>query len=293
MDTTMKTIEFNSVEDYLIKYGLVFGGVEYESINFQSSSCQIKGHIFRPKQAIASVVLLHGYMNHTSQLKHLIQFLTERNYAVAVFDLPGHGLSSGKRGDIENFSQYTIALQDFIKHAQQKLPSPYNTIGFSTGASVVIDYLLTDNSDIIDKVILAAPLVRYFGFQKANPLLKFYSALGRDLPRIPQNVTSDTSYKKLVNKDKLQVKWVPVNWVNALHQWLDKIEKLSPSQKPIKIIQGTLDKTIDFKFNVEFLKTKFAHVDLTLIENARHELFNESEPLRNHVFSHVFDYLKT
>ena len=288
----METTDLNSVEDYLIKYHLIFGGVEYEPVRFQSSGCQITGHIFRPKQATASVFSLHGYMNHTVQLKHLIKFLTEKNYAVAVFDLPGHGLSSGKRGDIENFTQYTIALQDFINATEQKLPKPYNIIGFSTGASAVIDYLLTDNPDVFDKVILAAPLVRYFGYQKSNPLLKFYSVLGRDIPRIPQKVTSDSRYKKLINKDKLQVKWVPANWVNALHRWIDKIEKLPPSQKPIKIIQGTLDKIVDSKFNTEFLKAKFAKVDLTIIENARHELFNESEKLRNQIFSQIFNYLK-
>ena len=288
----METTDINSVEDYLIKYNLIFGGVEYEPISFQSSGYQITGHIFKPKQAVGSVFCLHGYMNHSVQMKQLIRFLTGKNYAVAVFDLPGHGLSSGKRGDIENFSQYTKALQDFIDAAEQKLPRPYNIIGFSTGASIVIDYLLCDKPDIFDKVILAAPLVRYFGYQKANPLLKFYSVLGRDLPRIPQNVTSDARYKKLINKDKLQVKWVPVNWVNALHQWIDKIEKLQPSQKPIKIIQGTGDKTVSFRFNLEFLKTKFDEIDLTIIENARHELFNESEELRNQVFSQIFNYLK-
>ena len=288
----MEKTDLNSVEDYLIKYALVFGGVEYEPVTFQSSGYQITGHIFRPKQATASVLGLHGYMNHTFQLKHLIKFLTERNYAAAVFDLPGHGLSSGKRGDIENFSQYTIVLQDFIDATEQKLPKPYNIIGFSTGASAVIDYLLTDEPNIFNKVILAAPLVRYFGYQKANPLCKFYSALGRDIPRIPQNVTSNSRYKKLINKDKLQVKWVPVNWVNALHQWIDKIEKLPPSQKPIKIIQGTLDKIVDSKFNIEFLKTKFIEIDLTIIKNARHELFNESDELRNQIFSQIFNYLK-
>ena len=108
---------------------------------FNSQRWTLAAHIYIPQKAKATVVLLHGYLNHTGQFKHLIKHLLRQNYAVALYDLPGHGLSTGQRGQIDSFAQYTHTLNDFIDAVQPLTAGPYHLVAFSTGASIAVDYL--------------------------------------------------------------------------------------------------------------------------------------------------------
>ncbi len=61
-----------------------------------------------------TIFLLHGYNDHTGILKNLICFCLNQNYSVAVYDLPGLGLSSGEQGAIKDFSEYADILKTFF-----------------------------------------------------------------------------------------------------------------------------------------------------------------------------------
>ena len=61
---------------------------------------------------------------------------------------------------------------------------------------------------------------------------------------------------------------------------------------PIKVLQGTGDTTVDWKFNLSFIMVKFPNADVCLIENGDHHLMNESLPMRAEVISLVLDYLE-
>ena len=134
---------FDSVEDYLKFYGLGSASVEYEFVPFKSNDFELAGHIFQPVNYKATVVILHGYLNHCGLLSKLIKFLLEAGFAVAVYDLPGHGLSTGRPTAIDDFSQYSDSLSDFISIIKPVLHGPYHAIGHSTGAAIVMDYLFT------------------------------------------------------------------------------------------------------------------------------------------------------
>ncbi len=150
-------------------------------------------------------------------MSKLINYLTDANFAVAAFDLPGHGLSSGEPTAIDDFSQYSQALDDFMKMVKPRLNGPYRIIGYSTGAAVIMDYLLQSGNDCFDKVILAAPLERSdwwilskIGFSIARPFCD-------TLPRVFRNVSSDKDFLRFVKyKDPLQAKKVSLKWVNAI-----------------------------------------------------------------------------
>ena len=46
-----------------------------------------------------TVLICHGYFDYVGLYRHLIAHVLELGYAVLAYDLPGHGLSSGPRGD--------------------------------------------------------------------------------------------------------------------------------------------------------------------------------------------------
>lgn len=285
----------NSVTDYFEYYGLDPGGGDVEHIfgSFESGDYTLVGHIFKPRQYKAVVVVLHGYFNHCGQLNHLIEYLVDNGYAVAAFDLPGHGLSSGDRASIEDFSEYSSILQDFVKTIRPGLSGPYHVIGHSTGGAAIIDSLLAAKSEDFEKVILVAPLVRSAAWISSGIGTDLYDSFAESIPRVFRRNSSDKDFLDFVkHSDPLQQRQVPVKWFNALYKWNDEIEKHSPCEHSLLLIQGNRDDTVAWQHNIEFIQAKFGEVQLEMIEGGMHELLNESVDMRNKVFSQIKAYLE-
>ncbi len=106
----------DSVIDYFKFYGLDLGGNDVEHIfgTFESGELTLVGHIYKPEKYKATVFAVHGYFDHCGQLNFLARHLLEAGYAVAVFDLSDHGLSSGQRGAIDDFTQYSQACVSIV-----------------------------------------------------------------------------------------------------------------------------------------------------------------------------------
>jgi len=252
---------------YFKHYGLdlVDNKTEHLFGTFQSNGFALAGHIFKPINYKATVFILHGYLSHCGLLSKLIKYLVEAGFAVAVFDLPGHGLSGGKPTEIEDFSDYTDSLSDFMNTVRPILHGPYHLIGHSSGAAVIMDYLFAGRSDCFDKIVLTAPLVR-----------------------------SDLWFLSMLKyRDPLQATKVSVKWIDAFFRWNDKIASAESIARPIMIIQGTRENIVAWKYNLKFIQSKFGKAEIKLIENGRHELLNESADICKEVFSQIGSYLES
>lgn len=277
---------------YLKFYGLSFEGVNHKIFKFDSGGLQLAGNIFTPEQPSDTVICLHGYMNHCNQLKNLIRELVGNNFLVACFDLPGHGISQGERGDIDDFSMYSKALTDFIATIEKDIKGDIHVLGFSTGGSAVIDALLCDDSFSVDKVVLVSPLVhnKNWAISKLG-----YDAGGWAIDSVPNMYVKNCDnpeYREFNRNDPLILKDIPLSWLTALYKWNEKIEACQTSDKAIKIIQGDKDGTVDSDFNMEFLQRKFPNADITIIEGADHELLNEKPEYRMKVLHEIVEYIK-
>ncbi|MDH3414192.1 MAG: alpha/beta hydrolase, partial [Gammaproteobacteria bacterium] len=145
---------------YLDYYGLNVPGVKHAFGTFRSGSHVLAAHAFRPAEARATVIVVHGYFDHSGTLSFAIRHLLEQGFAVAAFDLPGHGLSSGPRADIEDFQEYATAFGDLLSLCRAHMPPPCHVVAHSTGAAAVITRLLMRGDDGLGKVVLVAPLIR-------------------------------------------------------------------------------------------------------------------------------------
>ncbi|MGA2916088.1 MAG: alpha/beta hydrolase [Sedimentisphaerales bacterium] len=303
---------FDSVEKYLDFYGLEADGHKF--VPFKSNGFELAGQLFKPKEYKATVVILHGYLGHYGTFGKYTKHLLETGFAVAAYDLPGHGLSSGEPAVIDDFSQYSDSLGDFLKIVRSHLNGPYHIIGHSSGAAVIVDYLLEGRpaspdlrlprgeaeglasrggEDCFDKVVLAAPLVRCWLWSMTKIGYKIYHPFAKNIFRVFWNLSSDKDYFRFVKyRDPLQGRKVSLNWVKALFKWNEKINNAQKINKPILVIQGTNDATVAWKYNLKFIQSKFSRAEIELVENAQHELFNESAYLRKKVFSLIRSYLE-
>jgi len=262
------------------------GKVRHDCGVFDSQGRRLIGHIFQPPAYRGAVVLLHGYCNHVGQLNRLIDFLLAHDYAVAAFDLPGHGLSEGPPAAIDDFAAYSQALRDFTHIVQQRLEPPLHLIAHSTGGAAAIDYLLTHGGNPFEQIILAAPLVHCVAWEWTK--LSRYSLVPNDtVPRVFHKTSADKKFMAFIQKDPLQPRQIPLCWVRALHQWNEKLAALPECGYPITILQGTDDQTVDWRYNLPVLQDKFTQTHVIYFQRTNHDLFNESEALRRPVFAEI------
>ncbi|MHC5183503.1 MAG: alpha/beta hydrolase, partial [Planctomycetota bacterium] len=243
--------------------------------SFESAGFTLAAHLYEPAQYTATVVLLHGYLNHTGQFRHLLRFLLDNNYAVAAFDLPGHGLSSGETARIDSFDQYITVTHDFIRIVKDRLSGPYHTVGFSTGAAILVEMLLENIADDFEKIVLAAPLIHWAAYEQTKGTYKVYNAFTNKVARFHRNNSSDKDYLK---------------WVKALFDWNEKIEPMDPCDREVLVIQGDKDGTVDWKYNMKLIDEKFPHATVEMIPGANHELFNEALEYKQQALNMIKEY---
>ena len=110
-------------------------------------------HVFLPENPRGSLFLLHGYFDHTGTLSKLIHEGIRQGYAVAVWDLQGHGFSSGLRTDTGAFELCARQFTDIVGRASSNLPEPFFLIAHSTGASIAMEYMYNSENCEFDKIV--------------------------------------------------------------------------------------------------------------------------------------------
>jgi len=284
MNENMKRYsEFYNLPTENIMYRYGFESFIHERLFIQS---------FRPLPVKAHILLLHGYYDHAGVLSTVIRFLIQQGFHVLTFDLPGHGLSTGERGAISEFSLYTESIREVVRRHLSSSSLPVYIVAHSTGAAAAVDYILNNpETSQIRKAVLVSPLVRPYRWNSITILVKPLKMFTRNLKRMLRNNSSDAKFLHFVKNDPLQYDQVPLSWVESLIRWNELIKKGNPSSVPVLILQGKKDTTVDWRYNVGFLLKKFPNIDVELIENGKHHLLNEEEHIRNNVFSSIHRYL--
>ncbi|WP_433737696.1 alpha/beta hydrolase [Pseudomonas putida] len=278
-------------------YGLDFSARNVTSGlgRFQVDGYELVSQVWRPERAKATLFVLHGFYDHTGLYRHVIEWALEQGFAVIACDLPGHGLSSGERASIKDFSEYQDTLQGLFAEAQSlDLPQPWHLCGQSTGGAIVIDHVLNAgaSSPAQGQVILLAPLVRprAWGWSQLSFYLlrPFVKAIDR---RFSEN-SNDPDFLPFLQADPLQPLRLPTAWVGALARWIKRVEAAPASSRRPLIVQGQADMTVDWQHNLEVLRAKFDRPQVLMLPEARHHLANEAPVLRGEFFGFLSKRIK-
>ncbi|WP_054913342.1 alpha/beta hydrolase [Pseudomonas sp. NBRC 111127] len=257
---------------------------------FQAAGFELVGQAWLPEQPSATLFLLHGYYDHMGLYRHVIEWALGQGFAVISCDLPGHGLSSGERASISDFAVYQQVLQALFEQARAlQLPRPWHLCGQSTGGAIAVDHLLHQgaHSPVDGQVILLAPLVRPCAWRWSKfsyrVLRHFVNGIDR---RFSEN-TNDPAFLPFLQADPLQPRRLPTAWVGALIAWVKRIEAAPKSTRRPLIVQGEADGTVDWPYNLEVLKAKFAEPQILMLPDARHHLANELPGIRQRYFDFI------
>lgn len=279
--------------EYFYYYGLDIPDVRHWFGLLRSDGRDLATHVFVPKRYRAAVVLVHGYLEHGAYFRHAARALLAAGYAVVIFDLPGHGFSSGSFAVIRDFSAYAKATAAVMRFAGRALKKPVHLVGHSMGCSAIIELLLAGKPPGTGKVVLAAPLVHPAHWALTNSVYKLISPVVLKVPRMFPIHSSDREFMLFtLFKDPLLRKNIPISWVRCMLRWNKNIEKYAPSDKKLLVIQGTADAIVDAEFNVAFLRKKFPLARTYRVERANHQLFNEAKPYRTRTLNAIVRFFK-
>ena len=99
-------------------------------------------------QARGGLVIVHGLKDHSSRYDALARQLAAEGIAVFVFDLRGHGRSSGRRVAVDAFDDYVADLEAFIAEIEPDVSGPLFLFGHSMGGAIAAAYVATREHDL-------------------------------------------------------------------------------------------------------------------------------------------------
>ncbi len=239
-----------------------------------------------PEEAKGTVFVVHGYFDHSALYRHLFSYLLALGYAVATFDLPGHGLSDGERASIASFDHYVETFDGLLTVGDKHLPRPWHAVGQSTGGAIILKHLLEEKSPLLfEHIALLAPLLHTRNWGRGRftyrLLRRFISHIERDFKA---NSADALFLEFLKHNDPLQSRHIPLEWVGSMKRWTEEFHDLAINHKAITIVQGDRDMTLDWRYNLRQLQRKLPKAKIEIINGAQHHLVNETEVLRNQVF---------
>lgn len=284
------------IAQYVRYYGIDvasdFPTVQHYQGWFDAAGYRISAQVFMPPQAKGTVFLLHGFLEHSALYGHLIRDCLNRQHAVFIYDQAGHGLSSGRRGAINDFEEYQSILKTALQKFGPDLPKPFYLVGLSMGGGIAMDHVLSacaaGRKPAFNQVLLLAPLLKpaeWWKIRFGYHVLRFFLP---SVARMFRRNSSDTDYLDFVrDKDPLQVRATPMVWIGALRRWVKHMEALPPCQWPVLLVQGGKDETVSWEDNNRFVRTRFQVVHDTFVPGASHQLPNERKDLRHPVHAAI------
>lgn len=270
------------LQQYLEFYGLDFGArypqTTYRFGTVSSGPFQLMAQCWSRPDATANLLLLHGYFDHTGLYDKLIDYGLSRGCNVLIFDLPGHGLSSGEPAVIDRFGDYADAVEAVLQHAE--LPElSLLAVGQSTGCAALIECARRQFWPF-ERVLFFAPLVRPVGWLAVRAGYQLLHRFTDGVTRKFNHNSSDAAFLAFVKHDPLQARRVSLRWVGALRRWLAALRLEDLGVGPVQVIQGCRDTTVDWRYNMKAVARLFPGADIHYLPDAGHQLANESADIR-------------
>jgi alpha-beta hydrolase superfamily lysophospholipase len=246
-----------------------------------------------PPDPRGTLVVVHGYYDHTGVFGRAIAFGLEHKLAVLMFDLPGHGLSSGERVAIGAFDEYADVLAGLLQRVQAQFPAPFRGLGQSTGAACWLNYLwrYPAQAALFQQVALCAPLLLPRGWGVGRFVYAFARFVRRRVRRGASRSSHDPDFIHFLDyQDPLQEKSLSLRWVGAMKAWHRQFLSFTPRGYPLLIVQGTGDMTVAWRYNLPVIQQKLPHAQIEFIPGAGHQLVNESDEYRIPAFTKISCY---
>lgn len=250
------------------------------------------------EKAKAVVCLVHGLGEHSGRYAHVGEAFAEAGFALAGFDLRGHGKSGGPRGHIPSLAAVMGDIQLFCQQLEERYPGlPQFLYGHSMGGFLVLAYA-TFKSNTLRGVIATGPALR-------TPVLeqKFKMGLAKALGSLMPAMTIPTGLEdQFISRDPQVVQRYredplvhDVGTLAAARMGLDAVEwafaHAPEFPVPLLLLHGSEDKLAYPHGSQEFADLVPGNCTLKFWDGLYHEIHNEPE--QNEVLAFMIDWMNS
>jgi alpha-beta hydrolase superfamily lysophospholipase len=265
--------------------------------NIKLSNGQVlRGMIQSPGENTKAVILLvHGLGEHIQRYIYWADLFKKEGIGFAGVDLPGHGRSEGRRGNIKSYVLLDNMIDILLNSCKKTFPGiPVYIYGHSLGGTIVLDYLLRKNPKV-KGAIITAPWLR-LSFEPPRIKLILASVMKNILPGLIQpsglnanHLSHDETVVEKYRTDPLVHRKISVSLFHgSITAAKYSLAHASELKVPTLILHGSDDKILSPEGSREFAgKTSLA--DLKIWDGGYHELHNE--PFKNEVFAYIINWI--
>lgn len=283
---------------------------EKSSYNLLSSRASSKVH-----NAKGCIVILHGYCGFWGKFHEMAEYYWQAGYDVFFLEQRGHGYSGRQTDDkdmvhVNDYTDYIKDLKMFMDNIvlPKTLSTPHILFAHSMGGAVATLFL-EDYPDYFSAAILSSPMlsINTGNISKATVYLLrakikiLHRELqpfpgGKRFDGIPAFATSSTKsavrYKYIFEQRLADTHYhtymLSNGWgcasFKATSKALKNAHKISI---PILLLTAGNDTLVTMDGCTKF-KKKAASVEHIHFENAKHELFNDTDDVRRNYYSRIF-----
>lgn len=265
--------------------------------NIKLSNRQVlRGIIQSPGENIrAVIILIHGLGEHIQRYTYWADMFRNEGIAFAGVDLPGHGRSEGRKGNIKSYVMVGEMIDILLKSCRQTFPgTPIYIYGQSLGGGIVLDYLIQKNPKI-KGAIVTSPWLR-LSFQPSRIKIIMASVMKNLLPGLIQpsglnanHLSQDEAVVEKYKSDPLVHDKISVSLFHGAMA-AAKYSLVHASELKVRtlMIHGSNDMICSPEGSREFAgKTGMA--ELKIWDGGYHELHNE--PFKTDVFKYILNWI--
>ena len=265
--------------------------------NIKLSNGQVlRGMIQSPgENTKAVIILIHGLGEHIQRYIYWAGLFKKEGIGFAGVDLPGHGRSEGKRGNIRSYALLREMIDILLKSCNKTFPGiPVYLYGHSLGGTIVLDYLLRRNPKV-KGAIITSPWLR-LSFEPPKIKLIMASVMKNILPGLIQqsglnanHLSHDETVVEKYRTDTLVHGKISVSLFHgSMSAAKYSLAHASELKVPTLILHGNDHKILSPEGSREFVgKTVMAK--LKIWDGGYHELHNE--PFKDEVFAYIMNWI--
>lgn len=246
----------------------------------------------------AVVSLVHGLGEHIGRYTHVAAALNKAGYALAGYDLRGHGKSGGPRGYTPSYDALMDDTAQFINLVAGRYPGlPRFLYGHSMGGNLVINFALSRDAELVG-VIATGPWLK-LKFQPPPSKVLLGKMIGKLVPTFSQANGLETEalsrdpevVHAYVNDPLVHDKISARLFVDMVEKGLWALGHAAENSLPLLLMHGGADRIISSEASEQFAASAGDKVTLHIWNGLYHEIHNEPE--QDEVFAFMIEWMDT
>lgn len=261
-----------------------------------SNGLVLRGLISSPGEEMKAVIIfIHGLGEHIHRYTDWYVSLAKEKIGFTGVDLPGHGLSDGKRGHIKSFAVTDEMVEIIHDSVKKTFPGvPVFIYGHSLGGGIALDYLIRKKPKIRGAII-TSPWLK-LSFEPAKAKLLLASVTRNILPGLTQpsglvveHISHDNEVVRKYKTDPLVHDKISVAlFDSAMKAGGNTLKHASELAAPLLLMHGSEDMICSPDGSRQFASASDL-VELKIWEGGYHELHNEF--FKKDVFDTVIEWI--